>query len=225
MRLKEVRKESSDVYSFIFAPEQEITWQAGQYLRYTLDHASPDDRGISRFFTIASAPFEKNIQLATRISLEKGSSFKKALVDLVPNSTIEAFGPSGKFVVEDEGKYVFVAGGIGITPFRSILLDLNARGQEIDVVLMYANRTEEIPFKDELEKLKISNPEFRIEYFIGDEKIDAQAIQDKILDFKERMFYISGPKPMVEALSTTIRGLGVDESKIREDFFPGYTTH
>ncbi|MBA3543266.1 MAG: FAD-dependent oxidoreductase [Chthoniobacterales bacterium] len=118
--LSATKQEANDTFSFIFAPEQPLQWKAGQLLRYVLNHPNPDDRGVERFFSIASAPHEKHVMLTTRFA-PKSSSFKKALKNLRPGDAIEAHDLEGDFVVDDsETTFVFIAGGIGITPFRAI---------------------------------------------------------------------------------------------------------
>src|SRR3989344_3471118 len=128
----EKKQETKDVMSFKFKTDEPLSWQPGQYLFYTLPNDGPDNRGVTRYFTISSAPFEKIVIITTRISLPAGrqvmpsSTFKKSLLNLKIGEKIEASGPDGDFTVENHKKnYIFIAGGIGITPFRSILLDLN----------------------------------------------------------------------------------------------------
>jgi glycine betaine catabolism B len=128
--LTATKQEANDTFSFIFAPEQPLQWKAGQLLRYVLNHPNADDRGVERFFSIASAPHEKHVMLTTRFA-PKSSSFLKALKNLRPGDAIEAHDLEGDFVVDDAEKtFVFIAGGIGITPFRAILLDLDYRVTE-----------------------------------------------------------------------------------------------
>jgi ferredoxin-NADP reductase len=134
------KQEANDTFSFIFAPEQPLQWKAGQLLRHELNHPNPDDRGVERFFSIASAPHEKHVMLTTRFA-SKSSSFKKALKNLRRGDAIEAHDLEGDFVVDDSRKtFVFIAGGIGITPFRAILLDLDYNRKPLNVQLLYANR-------------------------------------------------------------------------------------
>jgi ferredoxin-NADP reductase len=124
MKLKLVarRAESPGVESFIFKPEKPLVWKAGQFLHYVLNHAPTDDRGSDRWFTIASAPFERHVMITTRFTSKHGSTFKKTLKALKPGNAIEISDLDGDFIVSDPKKqYVFIAGGIGITPFRSIL--------------------------------------------------------------------------------------------------------
>jgi ferredoxin-NADP reductase len=122
LKLSAKRPESPGVVSFIFQPQKPLKWKAGQFLHYVLNHASTDDRGSDRWFTIASAPYEKHVMITTRFTAKKGSTFKKTLKALKAGDTIEVSDLDGDFVVDDPKKnYVFIAGGIGITPFRSIL--------------------------------------------------------------------------------------------------------
>ncbi|OQA11512.1 MAG: dihydroorotate dehydrogenase electron transfer subunit [bacterium ADurb.Bin363] len=131
-RIEEKRKEVDDIYSFIFQPQEPVTWQAGQYALYRVSHDNPDNRGETRIFTISSPPFQKRIMLTTNYSFEESSSFKKALFARKAGDVVEAIKIDGKFTVNKEyQKLVFIAGGIGITPFHSILLDLEEKKDDI----------------------------------------------------------------------------------------------
>jgi ferredoxin-NADP reductase len=156
-----------NVTRFVFQPETPLSWQPGQYIHYDLPHPDTDSRGTERWFTISSAPFEKEVWITTRIFDADGSSFKRHLLRMEPGQAIEADLPEGDFIVEDPSKsYVFVAGGIGITPFRSILKQLHHDGKSIKVELLYANRdAESIAFKDELEAISKAHDGFSITYY------------------------------------------------------------
>jgi ferredoxin-NADP reductase len=164
LTLSATKQEANDTFSFIFAPEEPLQWKAGQLLRYVLDHPNPDDRGVERFFSIASAPHEEHIMLTTRFA-SKSSSFKKALKNLRRGDAVEAHDLEGDFVVDDSQKtFVFIAGGIGITPFRAILLDLDYNKKPLNVQLLCANRDNDFPYRKELDALGGHHPEFRIDY-------------------------------------------------------------
>lgn len=212
-----------NVTRFVFSPVEPVTWKPGQYIHYTLPHDA-DDRGDERWFTISSAPFEKDIWITTRIAPENGSSFKNTLLNLEPGTEIETDEPEGDFTLDDESReYVFVAGGIGITPFRSILNQLHHDGKDIKIELLYANRSEETTaFKDELEALSQAHPYFHITHFTGDALIDEAALKAAGAKLNDPIYYVSGPEPMVEAFQTTLKGMGIDEAHSRFDFFPGY---
>ena len=219
--LSATKQEANDTFSFIFAPEEPLQWKAGQLLRYVLNHANPDDRGAERFFSIASAPHEKHVILTTRFA-SKSSSFKKALKNFRPGDAIEAHDLEGDFVVDHRKKtFVFIAGGIGITPFRAILLDLEHNKKPLNVQLLYANRDNDFPYRKELEALRRRHPEFRIYYVVSPNRIDEKSIPQLVPDIQKPMFYVSGPEPMVESMDKTLKKIGVSKKRIKNDFFPG----
>jgi ferredoxin-NADP reductase len=220
--LSRTKQEATDTVSFIFAPDQPLQWKAGQLLRYVLNHPNPDDRGVERFFSIASAPHEKHVMLTTRFA-PKSSSFKKALKNLKPGDAIEAHDLEGDFVVDHRKKtFVFIAGGIGITPFRAILLDLEHNKKPLNVQLLYANRDNDFPYRKELEALRRRHPEFRIDYVVSPKRIDEKSIPQFVPDIKKPMLYVSGPEPMVESMNKALKKIGVPKGRIKNDFFPGY---
>jgi ferredoxin-NADP reductase len=224
-------REGETCESFHFQPERPFNFEAGQYLRYTLPHHEPDNRGVSRFFTIASAPSEGFVMLTTRFSTS-GSSFKQALSRLEEGAVVEAGGPSGRFVYADrEMPAVFVAGGIGITPFRSILLDLASRQLAPNITLLYANSTPDIPFRRLFDDLASKQPALKIVYTVSQPdpdwrgpvgRIDERFITEHAPLGRRPCFYVSGPKAMVEATVETLRTIGVTADRVKQDFFPGY---
>jgi ferredoxin-NADP reductase len=117
---------------------------------------------------------------------------------------------------------VFISGGIGVTPFRSIVWQMMKNGERRDVVHLYANRTEEdVAFKKLFEKAENVGVKT---VFINTEKdghIDEKMIRKYVPNYKERIFYVSGPKPMVEAFEKMLKEMGI--KKIKIDDFPGYT--
>jgi len=222
LTLKRIKPEAGDAISFIFASDAPQAWKAGQYLHYNLPHANPDSRKTERYFTNAAAPFENHVMITTRI-VEKASSFKQALKAMPIGGQIDADGPEGEFTYDDPGaEFVFISGGIGITPYRSILLDLDHLGVPIKGILMYANSTENVVFREELEALAGRHPDFRIAYFIGDKRIDEAAVRAAVPDISRPVFYASGPEPMVQAMEKMILGMGVSDDRFKRDFFPGY---
>ena len=224
-------QEGETCESFQFQPERPFTFEAGQYLRYTLDHPEPDNRGVSHFFSIASAPSEGFVMLTTRFSTP-GSSFKRALSRLEVGAVIEAAGPYGRFTYANrEMPAVFVAGGIGITPLRSILLDLASRPYDADITLLYANRTPEIPFRRLFDDLADKQPRLTIVYTISQPdpewrgsvgRMDEAFIREYVPLASMPAFYVSGPKAMVEATEGTLHTIGVADERIKQDYFPGY---
>jgi ferredoxin-NADP reductase len=228
MKLKLLRSENviDNVRSFIFEPEKPLSWEPGQYMHYVLPHKDEDDRGHERWFTISAAPFENHIMISTRINKDRSSSFKHALQTMRPGDEIEADGPEGDFVVDDPTRnYIFVAGGIGITPFRSILQEAEAKGTNLKVSLLYANSSPEIPFKDELDQLAAKNSNLKIEYIVSPSRIDKQLLKQHIDAVENPFVYVSGPKPMVEDFSKLLAELGLQKENIKTDDFPGYKVY
>jgi ferredoxin-NADP reductase len=223
LTLVETRRDTSDTRTFFFTGSPTPQWKAGQYICYKLPHPDPDDRGIERYFSISTAPHEGRVAITCRFA-EKSSSFKRALGALPMGGKIEAQAPEGDFCVDQVAKpLVFIAGGIGITPFRAILLDLERRGQPLNVRLLYANRNDEVVFRDELESIRARHRDLKIEYLIGENKLDGGAIRKAVPDLAAAKVYVSGPEPMVESMDKTLENLGLRKEEIMNDFFPGYT--
>jgi ferredoxin-NADP reductase len=223
LNLIERRIEVPGVESFIFEPAEPLEWRAGQYLHYVLHHEPTDNRGSDRWFTVASAPFEKRVMITTRLAGEKGSSFKAKLQSLAPGKSIEISVVEGDFVIEDPAQeYVCIAGGIGITPFHSILKEADHAGKKLRVTLLYGNRDEHIVFREELEEFAQRNSNLAIHYILAPERVDESVIRKFVLDISKAIFYISGPEPMVKALAEAVKGMGVIKERIKLDDFPGY---
>jgi len=224
LTLEHRHQETPDTVSFRFKSEGIENWKPGQYLHCMLDHHHPDSRGTERYFTISSAPFEGHIQITTRFSNKKSSSFKMALRDMAIGATLEADSLEGDFVVEDpRQRLVFIAGGIGVTPYRAILLALDHAKAPINVDLLYANRDEDFPFKAELERFTKKHPAFRAHYFTGTKRLDGRAIAAAVGDLVKPIYYVSGPEPMVEAFEKVLKGMSVPKSRTKTDYFPGYS--
>lgn len=228
--------------SFFFKPDENLEFKPGQFLHYQIPNPNSDDRGTNRFFSIASAPFENIIRLTTKFTPSTGSTFKKDLQKLQTGESIEASGPKGSFTTDvfiSEGKKLcFIAGGIGITPFRSILLDLDHRGKPLNISLLYANKSKDALFKEELEQLAKKHPEFKIFYIVSDEsvseekindnievvpgKVDADLIRKLVPSFQKPIYYISGPESMVETLEEVVWNMGIPKERTKRDYYPGY---
>jgi ferredoxin-NADP reductase len=217
--------ETPDVITFSFQPEQPITWQPGQFIKYQLPLNPSDERGENRYFTISSAPFEQEVHITTRIAAEHGSAFKSGLLHLQPGDHIEASEPMGEFIVDQpQAGHVFIAGGIGITPYRSIIAQAVHDQQMPNIALLYANRNDQFVFKSELEQAAATYPSLFIEDFIEPRRIELADIQQAAqkLNKPTTYYYISGPKPMVEGFKQTMIDAGISADLIKTDYFPGY---
>lgn len=224
LKLKKKIVESHDVISFLFEPMKKIDFRPGQYLEWQLSHKNTDERGIRRYFTISSSPSEKFIMLTTKFA-EKSSSFKIALRNLELGEEVTVLGLEGDFTLprEEKRKLCFIAGGIGITPFRSMVKYLLDQNQERDIILLYcAKAADEFVFKDIFESAKSIG--IKTVYVATDTSgfLDRKKISLEVTDFRNRLFYISGPHSMVDVFRKTLKDMGVARTQLKIDFFPGY---
>jgi len=241
LKLVEKREEASSITSFLFESSFPILFRAGQFLEWTLGHPHPDQRGIRRYFTIASSPTEPHIQLTTKFTVDHPSTFKQALQKLKPGDTIRAARAEGEFVLPDDTDQplVFVAGGIGVTPFRSMIQFLLDQKQTRRIVLFYSARTaDEIAFHDLFDQAE-KEIGLKTVYTITDTPppgwadrtclrrqagfINEKMIQEEVPDHLQNwLYYVSGPKPMVQAFEKMLAGMGIPSDRVKHDYFPGY---
>ncbi len=235
LRLKEKIQTGIGLYDFVFVPNHPIKFKPGQYLEWTLGHKKSDSRGNRRYFTIASSPTESKVRLGVRY-YEQPSSFKRALANLNPGDTILAGALSGEFTLpkDSQKKLAFLAGGIGITPFRSILKYLVDKNQRRDITLFYSNNLfEEIVYEDVLLASAEKN-NTQVVITLTDEKkvpadwqghtgyINAEMITKELPDYEDRLFYVSGSRSFVVAMEKVLASLDIPKSHIKTDFFPGF---
>ncbi len=234
MKLSSKDEVAEGVYHFTFVPDRKLTFSPGQYMEWTLGHDNPDSRGNRRYFTIASSPTEKTAMLGVKF-YDRSSSFKKKLLAMQPGDTIHAAQLAGGFVLpkDKKKKLVFIAGGIGVTPFRSMLKYLADRNEKRSVTMIYSSPTmQEIAYYDVFEQAARKIGANTIFTFTDKAKLDptwkghtgyvtAPMIAKEIPDYKDRMFYISGPRNLIDASKDVLTGMGIHRSQIKTDFFPG----
>ncbi len=225
MELKLIKRidHFKDISSFIFKPLEKVGWLAGQYIKITIDHDEPDSRGTSRIFSISSALFENNIRITTRFDFESGSTFKKAFRALKEKTVIPSTSPKGNFVVDGtEKSLLFIAGGIGITPFRAIILDLDFKKTDLNMELVYSNKNHEILFNEDFYKVFRKRNNFSLFYMFSPQRISEETVRSKSSFFKEATVFISGPAKMVKDIAEECKKLGKDPNDLKKDFFVGY---
>lgn len=233
LTLKEKIQLSPDEWDFVFTPDEKLNFTPGQYMEWTLPPEKMDNRGNRRYFTLASAPTEGNVRLGVKY-YDKPSTFKQKLLNLNLGDKVLAADLSGEFILHKDPnrKYVFIAGGIGVTPYRSIVKSLLDTNQKRDIVLVYFDKTEpELVYRDLFSE---AQQKFGMKsvYAISENvpanwqgkvgHVDGAVILAEIPDFKERYFYISGSHAVVVAMEKVIAGLGVPRTQIKTDFFPGF---
>jgi len=233
LTLVRIEDMASGCRDFVFKSDRKLIFRPGQYMDWTLAVRDADDRGNRRPFTLASSPADAEIRLGVKF-YPGASAFKRALGSLTPGSVIFGSQLAGAFTLPKnrKKKLVFIAGGIGVTPFRSMVGDLLNRQDKRSVVLLYGvNKTDEIAYSSVFERAE-RELGLRTVYAVADEQvrgsnfhqgfIDETLIQNEIPDFKERTFYISGPRAMVMNFRRVLRDLGIARSRIKVDFFPGF---
>lgn len=227
--IKKIR-ESEDAYSFYFE-KKDLEYSAGQYMKVVLDIKDPDDRGTSRFFTLSSSPDEDQICITTRIIQ---SSFKIAFSKLSSGQEISFNGPFGNFVLTDDKKpLLFLAGGIGITPFHSMIKYItdNKLDRQINLFVSWSSQ-EEMVYHEEFEKISAEHKNIiyvpTITHSDGNTwdgetgRIDKGKIEKHAEHFSDSIFYLSGPQVMVEAMEKMVGEMGITDEQIKTDKFPGY---
>ena len=249
MKLKLIQKlnEAKDTKTFFWETEKPVSWLPGQYFYFTLPKLSqPDPRGSTRHFTISSSPTEgQNIRLTTRIRDHSG--YKQTLDRLSIGSIIEGEGPNGTYILDEKesGTHILIAGGIGITPFRSFIkYNIDKKLTKISIHLIYANSTpSEITFRKELEAwdkkydnikvdFTISRPEEskrnlpagRQEWQSLTGRIDENLIRKLTTNYSlpTTTFWLCGPPPMVEAVEKVLGSMKITSDKLRAEKFTGY---
>jgi ferredoxin-NADP reductase len=231
LTLERIEATAADTYDFIFSSPRKLAFRAGQYLEWTLPLHRADSRGNRRYFTIASAPTEDSVRLGVKF-YGAASAFKRGLAAMAPGDTIHAAQLAGNFTLpaNPDTKLVFIAGGIGITPFRSMLQHLLDTKEARPIVLLYGSeRQADIAYRDVLDAAARELGIWTVHAVAKDPVrgqypgyIDAKLVRQAIPDYSERIFYISGPQAMVKAVSRKLQRMGVRRSRIKVDFFPGF---
>lgn len=229
--LEEKRLIAKDTYEFIFKKPKGFSFIPGQYLEWMLPHPTPDTHGIRRYFTIASSPTESRVHVAMKI-MPNASSYKEALQVLDTNQAMIASQLAGDFVLPKNlaEKIGFIAGGIGVTPFRSHIKYMIDSDKSHDTALYYCvNTRAEIAYQDIFDQANtkfafnfvpvVSKEEVQLPFENG--YVTAEMIARRTPDFKERTWYISGPPGMVNTYSKLLREVGIPTKQIKTDFFPG----
>jgi ferredoxin-NADP reductase len=230
---------AKDTYSFYFdlSTKPEYTFSAGQYTRLLLDLPEGDPRGRSRMFTTSSSPDQKdNLIITTKIT-DYPSIFKRQMMQIKKGQRVDFFGPMGGFILPTQSKrpLVFLAGGIGVTPFHSMLLYAAKINYKTPITLIASFSTvEEAIFFNELSKLgndypsikvvyTISHPEDSREKWKGEKgRISEELIRKHISDMLLPDYFISGPSVMVGDMLNLLEEMKIPLDQVREEQLTGY---
>jgi ferredoxin-NADP reductase len=221
--------------AFRFKKPHDFVFKAGQYVDLTLsDSGLGSSSGLTHSFSIASSPFDEEVVVTTRM---RNTAFKQDLSLLPIGAGVRIEGPMGSFTLHNNTarSAVFLAGGIGIAPFLSMVSYATAEKLRHPIVLFYANRClEDAAFIDALWKLERANPRFRFVPTLtrttkdnGGWKgktghISSEMLSTQLGILRGPIYYIAGPPTMVAATRRTLSEVGVDEDDIRTEEFAGY---
>ena len=212
---------------------REVEFTPGQYFWVTLlNPAYDDEKGPRRHISVVTSPNERGVLgLCTRL---RDSAFKRSLAELPIGAPVEVEEPKGNFLLPDDTdrRYVFVAGGIGVTVFRCMLRYIAEQQLSHRVTLLYSNRDREsTAFFDELLEIERNNANVEVVLTMTDDpewdgesrRIGPELLRDHIGDeWGDLTYLIAGPPAMVDGVVQTLQAAGVSEDRIRPDRFSGY---
>jgi ferredoxin-NADP reductase len=235
MKLQGCQQVAERTLALRFAKPAGFAFTPGQYIEIALlNPAETDAEGNSRVFSIASAPHEDFLMVATRL---RDTAFKRVLSGLPPGAEVGIDGPFGDLKLHNDQSRpaVILTGGIGITPFRSILLHAAKQNLPHRIFLFYANRRpEDAAFLAELQELEPQNINFRLiacmtqmdksqQVWHGETgAIDARLLAKHLPEIASPIYYVIGPPGMVHAMHEVLHGMGVDDDNVRTEEFAGY---
>ena len=224
------RQLGATTWELAFEPARAVHFLPGQYMELTIPHRKADFRGSRRYFSIASAPGDKQLTFAITVP-SKSSSFKQALLDLSPGAIVNGTGVGGDFALPKDVSepLLLVAGGIGITPFASQLAHATERGEKRDVVVVYATSSAgPLPYAELLEKsgarvvLFGPSPERLPAGWEhgGEGRVTGERLAAAVPDAARRRAFVSGPPALVSDLRRALHSQGA--RRVQSDYFSGY---
>jgi ferredoxin-NADP reductase len=233
--LKHRREVAEGTTAFLFEKPDGLSFKAGQYLNFTLlDPPETDAEGNTRTFSIASAPDEEELMMATRM---RDTAFKRVLKTMPLGAQVEIEGPYGNFTLHKNATRwsVFLTGGIGITPYRSIIRDAGRKKLPHRLLLFYSNRRpEDGAFLEELQQAERDNPNYQFVGTMTDMAnskrpwqgktgyINRDMLAQSISDLTTPIYYIAGPPGMVTAMRKMLADADINDDSIRTEEFNGY---
>jgi len=210
-----------------FRRPDQFDYLPGQWILLTLGRG---DERKTKPFSLSSSPSEDFLEVTKRLT---GHEFSNALDNLTVGEVAFIRGPNGNFTFHGEyDKVCMLAGGIGITPQRSMIRYTTDRGLKTNIILLYSNRYEDaIPFADDFDDMQRHNQKLKVFITISRPsqewkgqtgRITKQLIESKAPDYQQRVFYTSGPPLMVDAMQKILSDLGLPETQIKQENFLGY---
>ncbi len=227
-RLTDKIERTSDARSFRFERPPGFSYAAGQYFYVTF---AAGEKEMTKHFSLSSSPTEPFLELTTKLT---GSDFKLALDSLPVGQEVTIEGPFGEFTLrENVKKYAFLSGGIGITPIRSIVKYATDTALDLELVLLYGNKTlESIAFREDLAAMDEQNLHFRLVHVLSEPPpgwqghtgfVSEQIIRKEVGEDPSFVFYMCGPPGMVESLQRILmQQMKIPIERIVVENFTGY---
>jgi ferredoxin-NADP reductase len=227
-KIEEIISRTADVNSYVFSRPTELTYKPGQYFFVTIKQG---DKELTKHFSFSSSPTKKETFEFTKkfTDHEYSMALKAARVD--DWARIDA--PYGQFTFEGEyPKIALLAGGIGVTPFMSICKYATDKSLNSKITLLYGCRTEnDIAFKQEFEEMQNENKNLKVVFVVSQATsqwkgatgvITLDMIKKELPNYKENIFYVCGPPPMVQAMQKLIESLDLQKTQLKLEYFTGY---
>jgi ferredoxin-NADP reductase len=227
-KINEIIPRTVDVTSYRFPRPSELTYKPGQFFFVTIKQG---DKELTHHFSFSSSPTEKEHFEFTKKFTDHEYSMALKAAKVGDWARIDA--PYGQFTFEGEyPKIALLAGGIGITPFMSIIKNATDKRLGSKITLFYGCRSEnDIAFKEELENMQNENKNLKMVCIVNQPTsqwkgetgiITADMIKKALPDYKENVFYTCGPPPMVKVMEAIIESLGLPKTQMKQEYFTGY---
>jgi len=218
--IKAHRQVAKDTTQVTFERPDDFKFLAGQYVKVTLPTLQyPDYRGASREFSICSPPYKADE--FSVVFRNTNSGFKQTLTSLKPGATVSVAGPFGFLTLPRSGQHIFIAGGIGIAPFRSMIHAAVYEDVGVNMRLLYANNSQKsAAYLGELQKLSAESSRFKLHSIRG--QITTPTITRYVDDPLHVNWWIIGSPRMVADVISILHSLGAPNAKLHTEEFVGY---
>lgn len=236
IKLLEKNVVAKDTQTYVFDKPEGFTYKAGEYIFLILPHlVSPDPRGNTRHFTLSSSPTEKDLTITMRM---RESGYKKTLDSLPIGTVLDMQDSPDTFYWdndEETSPQIFIAGGMGVSPFRSIIKYISDKNISSPIHLIYSNKTpEDIVFQDELDAISKKNSNIKVFHTITRPnltnttwdgykgRIDKDLIEKLTTNSLSPTYWLCGPPDMVSSMEEILEELSVSGQNIKVEKFTGY---
>ncbi len=226
-RVLQVIKRTNSVKSIRFEKPEHFSYLPGQWTFLVFGEKS--DR-LMKPLSFSSSPTEDYLEVTKKLT---GLRFSELIDDIKVGDTLSLDGPYGNFsFLGEHDKVCMLSGGIGITPLISMIKFCTDKKMSTDITLLYSNRNEdEVAFEDELVEMQRANPRLAVNMTITNPspewkglsgRVNAEMIKSTVPQWADRVYYVSGPQPMVESMTALLKEMGLDQSQIKHEYFTGY---